>query len=229
MKKIVLLLGAVIVLAGCDFIGGGETTTSSSESSSIAMSSSSASSNETMMSSEIASESSAMASSESSIVSSEESMSSSSETISDMEIPLVPQKMELDQNLTLENDSVLQEIEIRMKKSEELGIENDVAIHFTGMYLGEKGNMQAIFIIVNRMDVAMTNIDITISFSTINGATILDEAQFYLTEESFGVLEPNTAMPMYLKIQSENEEAFFSTSNMDDLIYTIDEFDFEKR
>jgi len=34
---------------------------------------------------------------------------------------------------------------------------------------------------------------------------------------------------MYLKIQAENEEAFFSTSNMDDLIYTIDEFDFEER
>ncbi|WP_373471718.1 hypothetical protein [Carnobacterium alterfunditum] len=224
MKKILILLGTVVVLAGCDLIGGGETTPSS-ESNSSAMSSSSATSTETMMSSEIAS-------SESSLVSSEESISSSSassERISDMEIPLVPQKMELDQNLTLENDSVLQEIEIRMKESKELGIENDVAIHFTGMYLGERGNMQAIFIIVNRMDMAMTNIDITISFSTVNGATILDKAQFYLTEESFGVLEPDTAMPMYLKIQPENEEAFFSTSNMDDLIYTIDEFDFEER
>ncbi|MEK6190666.1 MAG: hypothetical protein N2A99_06730, partial [Carnobacterium alterfunditum] len=96
-------------------------------------------------------------------------------------------------------------------------------------YLGGRGNMQAIFIIVNRMDVAMTNINITISFSTVDGATILDKAQFYLTEESFGVLEPDTAMPMYLKIQPGNEDAFFSTSNMDDLIYTIDEFDFEER
>lgn len=157
------------------------------------------------------------------------SSSATSETTSNTEIQLVPQQMELDQNLTLENDSVLQEIEMRMNESEEIGIENDVAIHFTGMYLGEEGSMQAIFIIVNRMDVAMTNIQLSISFSTVNGDVILDSAPFNLTEESFGVLEPETAMPIYLNIPPENEEAFFSTTNMEDLIYTIDEFDFEER
>lgn len=214
MKKVFILLGTVAILAGCDLIGGG--VESPSESSLVPISS------ETMISSEMSSES-IMSSAE------EANSSTTSEQTLDMEISLVPQKMELDQNLTLENDSVLQEIEIRMRKSEELGIENDVAIHFTGMYLGEEGNMQAIFIIVNRMDTAMTNINITISFSTVDGATILDKAQFYLTEESFGILEPDTAMPMYLKIQPENEEAFFSTSSMEELIYTIDEFDFEER
>ena len=34
MKKILTLLGAVVVLAGCDLIGGGEEKTSSNESSS---------------------------------------------------------------------------------------------------------------------------------------------------------------------------------------------------
>lgn len=222
MKKILTLLGAVVVLAGCDLIGGGEEKASSSESSSVAVSS------ETMMSSEISSE----MSSESSMFGTEESMTSSdmtSETTTDMAIPLVPQKMELDQGLTLENDSVLQEIEMRMAETAELGIENDVAIHFTGMYLGETGAMQAIFIIVNRMEMAMTNIDITISFSTVNGDVILDKSKYSLTEDSFGVLEPDTAMPIYLDIPPENEEAFFSTSNMEDLVYTIDEFDFDER
>ena len=222
MKKILTLLGAVVVLAGCDLIGGGEEKTSSNESSSTVVSS------ETMMSSEMSSK----MSSESSMFGAEESMTSSdktSETTTDMAIPLVPQKMELDQGLTLESDSVLQEIEMRMSETAELGIENDVAIHFTGMYLGETGAMQAIFIIVNRMDMAMTNIDITISFSTVNGDVILDKSKYSLTEDSFGVLEPDTAMPIYLDIPPENEEAFFSTSNMEDLIYTIDEFDFDER
>ena len=225
MKKILTLLGAVVLLAGCDFIGGGSETTSSSETSSTATS-------ESMMSSEMSSESSAVASSQSSIIGTEESMVDSSatgETTTDMDIPLVPQKMELDQGLTLESDSVLQEIEMRMAESEDIGIENDVAIHFTGMYLGEAGEMQAIFIIVNRMDVAMTNIDITISFSTVDGDVILDKAPFYLTEESFGVLEPETAMPIYLNIPPENEDAFFSTSDINNLVYTIDEFDFEEK
>lgn len=225
MKKIVALFGAVILLAGCDFIGGGSETTSSSESSSTATS-------ESMMSSEMSSESSEVASSQTGIIGTEESMVDSSaadDATTDMVIPLVPQKMEIDQGLTLESDSVLQEIEMRMAESEDIGIENDVAIHFTGMYLGEAGEMQAIFIIVNRMDVAMTNIDITISFSTIDGDVILDKAPFYLTEESFGVLEPETAMPIYLNIPPENEDAFFSTSDINNLVYTIDEFDFEEK
>ncbi|WP_148229390.1 lipoprotein [Carnobacterium sp. 17-4] len=225
MRKILTLLGAVVLLAGCDFIGGGSESTSSSETSSAVTS-------ESMMSSEMSSESSAVASSQSSSIATEESMVDSSatgETATDMVIPLVPQKMELDQGLTLESDSVLQEIEMRMAESEDIGIENDVAIHFTGMYLGETGEMQAIFIIVNRMEVAMTNIEITISFSTVDGDVILDKAAFHLTEESFGVLEPDTAMPIYLNIPPENEEAFFSTSDINNLVYTIDEFDFEER
>ncbi|MDN5372499.1 MAG: hypothetical protein PWR19_1545 [Carnobacterium sp.] len=226
MKKILTLLGAVVVLAGCDLMGGESETSSSTE-----VSSTSASSE--MMSSEMSSESSEeMSSQSSSIMSTQETITDSSNsgaTTTEMDIPLVPQKMELDQNLTLENDSVLQEIEMRMAESEEIGIENDVAIHFTGMYLGETGAMQAIFIIVNRMDVAMTNIDVTISFSTVNGDVILDKAKYNLTEESFGILEPDTAMPIYLDIPPENEENFFSTSNMEDLVYTIDEFDFDEK
>jgi len=121
---------------------GGESETSSS----TEVSSTSASSE--MMSSEMSSQSSSIMSTQETITDS----SNSGATTTEMDIQLVPQKMELDQNLTLENDSVLQEIEMRMAESEEIGIENDVAIHFTGMYLGETGAMQAIFIIVNSND-----------------------------------------------------------------------------
>ena len=115
MKKILTLLGAVATLAGCNLIRG----ESSNESSLVPMSS------ETMISSESAAESSAVVASESIMSNAEEAITSSNATnelTSDMKISLVPQKMELDQNLTLENDSVLQEIETRMNESEELGI-----------------------------------------------------------------------------------------------------------
>src|SRR5690606_3931770 len=119
----------------------------------------------------------------------------------------------------------------RMSQTPELGIENDVAIHFTGLFLGEQGqdNVQAVFIVVNRTDMAMTNIDLTVSMSTTDGAVILEKAPFTLTEDSFGILEPDTVMPAYFKVPMENQETFFSVSDLSKVTYSIDSFDFDER
>lgn len=223
MKKWALLLGVSAFLAGCDMMGGATEESQPSESSeSSAESSESTSTEESSQassSSEVSSE-----------TNSSETASGSGETVS-TQFPLVPQKSEIDQGFTLENDELLQEIQVRMSQTPELGIENDVAIHFTGLFLGEQGqdNVQAVFIVVNRTDMAMTNIDLTVSMSTTDGAVILDKAPFTLTEDSFGILEPDTVMPAYFKIPMENQETFFSVSDLSKVTYSIDSFDFDER
>lgn len=218
MKKLVALLGVSALLAGCDLMGG---TTEESQNSET---------------SESSVEESSVESSESSVESSESSSNSSESEdtggeVSASEFPLVPQKSEIDQGFTLENDPLLQEIQTRMGQTEELGIENDVAIHFTGLFLGEQGqdNVKAVFIMVNRTDMAMTNIDMTVSMSTVDGDVILDSAPFTLTEDTLGILEPGTTMPAYFDIPMESQEAFFSVSNLENVTYSIDSFDFEER
>lgn len=218
MKKWALLLGVSAFLAGCDMMGGATEESQPSESSESSAESSEESSQES---------SSSEASSESS---SSESASGSGEEVA-TQFPLVPQKSEIDQGFTLENDELLQEIQVRMSQTPELGIENDVAIHFTGLFLGEEGqdNVQAVFIVVNRTDMAMTNIDLTVSMSTTDGAVILEKAPFTLTEDSFGILEPDTVMPAYFKVPMENQETFFSVSDLSKVTYSIDSFDFDER
>lgn len=220
MKKLVALLGVSVLLAGCDLMGGTAEESQVSESSESSVESS---------------ESSAEESSESSSAASSESSSSESEStngeVATSEFPLVPQKSEIDAGYTLENDALLQEIQVRMSQTEELGIEDDVAIHFTGLFLGDQGqdNVEAVFIIVNRTDMAMTNIDMTVSMSTVDGDVILDGAPFQLTEDDFGILEPDTTMPAYFKIPMDSQEAFFSVSDLENVTYSIDSFDFEER
>ncbi len=188
---------------------------------------SSAETSESASTEESSQASSSEASSESS---SSESASASGEEVT-TQFPLVPQKSEIDKGFTLENDKLLQEIQLRMSQTPELGIENDVAIHFTGLFLGEQGqdNVQAVFIVVNRTDMAMTNIDLTVSMSTTDGAVILDKAPFTLTEDSFGILEPDTVMPAYFTVPMENQEKFFSVSDLSKVTYSIDSFDFDER
>ncbi|MBM6613957.1 hypothetical protein JTF06_03475 [Desemzia sp. RIT804] len=220
MKKLVALLGVSVLLAGCDLMGG--TTEESQESES---------SESSIESSVESSESSVEESSESSTESSSSASESSGGEVSTSEFPLVPQKSEIDQGYTLESDPLLQEIQTRMDQTEELGIENDVAIHFTGLFLGEQGqdNVQAVFIMVNRTDMAMTNINLTVSMSTVDGEVILDSAPFVLSEDEFGILEPDTTMPAYFRIPMDSQEAFFSVSNLENVTYSIDSFEYDER
>lgn len=224
MKKLVALLGVAALLAGCDLMGGTTEESQESESSESSVESSVESSESSV---EESSESSSAASSE---ASSNESESTNGE-VATSEFPLVPQKSEIDEGYTLENDPLLQEIQTRMGQTEELGIENDVAIHFTGLFLGEQGqdNVQAVFIMVNRTDMAMTNINLTVSMSTVDGEVILDKAPFVLSEDAFGILEPDTTMPAYFKIPMESQEAFFSVSNLENVTYSIDSFEYDER
>lgn len=223
MKKWLGILGVSVFLVGCDLMGGN----ADEESSSAPVSESTESSAET---SEESSAASSEASSESSSAAAT-SESSAGEEVSTAQFPLVPQNSELDQGITLENDALLQQIQDKMAQTPELGLENDVAIHFTGLFLGEQGTetAQAVFIIVNRTDMAMTNIDLSISMSTVDGDTILESAPFSLSEENFGVLEPDTVMPIYLAIPIDNQEIFFNISNINDITYSIDSFEFDER
>ncbi|WP_414840170.1 hypothetical protein [Carnobacterium sp. TMP28] len=144
------------------------------------------------------------------------------------DIILVPQKADLENGFTVENDPVLQGIEERMNQAEKIGLPNDVAIHFTGMVLNETDKMQAIFILVNLTDVRMKNINMTISFSNTMNDVILDESPFFLSEDRFGVFELNTAMPIYIEIPEESKTIFNNLKDFDEMRYSIDSFDYEE-
>ncbi|MCA9765438.1 MAG: membrane lipoprotein lipid attachment site-containing protein [Carnobacterium sp.] len=144
------------------------------------------------------------------------------------DIELVPQKADLENGFTVENDPVLQGIEERMRQSEKIGLPNDVAIHFTGMVLNENDKMQAIFILVNLTDVRMKNINMTISFSNTMNEVILDKSPFFLSEDRFGIFELNTAMPIYIEIPEESRIIFNNLKEFDEMQYSIDSFDYEE-
>ena len=142
-------------------------------------------------------------------------------------VVFVPQKSDLESGYTIENDEVLQEIDAKIKDAEVVGISDEVAIQFTGLYMGEEGNMKAVFIFVNRTDLSLTNIKMKISFGTSSGDVILDQEPFILSDKELGISEPNTAMPIYLAIPPEKEEVLKNIIDLSMVTNSIDALDYE--
>lgn len=219
MKKMAMLLGASLILAGCGDKEPKQEDPAVSDSSIVSEATDSSSAAKSTNSSEASSK-----------AESSDATASSGVKVGE-DLTFVPQAAEVEQGYTVDSDPLLQSIQDRIEKSDSLGIENDVAIHFTGLYLGEKGksNVQAAFIIVNRTNVAMTDIDLNVSMATKDGQEILNQAKYHLSEDDFGVLEPNTIMPIYLSVPAENEETFFSIEDMESVTYSIDHFDYKEK
>lgn len=146
-------------------------------------------------------------------------------------IVFVPQYAETEAGLSPENDEVLALLSEMVSSAEvdDLGFENDVTIQFTGLYLhnDEEQTLQPIFIITNRTDQTFTHIDMAITFGPSEGELIFDETYFTLAADEFGILEPNTAMPVYVNTDYSNLAAIDELSNTREEVISIDSFEFE--
>lgn len=226
MKKLGFLLIFVVVLAGCDV---GKLADKLTEE--IMSSSASSVSTENKTSNQsTASSGEDSAEIESAIEKSEESLSNQissdlTEKDSSNELILVPQNDEIDKGLTIETDGTLAMLEDYVKENPNMGYENDVTIIYTGETYGKSPNLAGIFFIINRTDSAMKDIRFTYTFGKSDSELIFDKQSFTLTGDSFGTLDPNTVMPMYL-IVDPSKEALLEGMNTSQLVEEIHVFDY---
>lgn len=153
----------------------------------------------------------------------------SKNNVEEQKITFVPQKSDLDAGLTLENDDVLAGLNELVETADysQIGVENDVSIMYTGLFFNVDDRLQPIFILTNKTDQSYTNIDMAVSFGATDGRMIFEEEGFHLSEEDFGVLEPYTAMPLYLGADPSLVELVDEISQTRDEMISIDYFDFE--
>ena len=111
---------------------------------------------------------------------------------------------------------------------ENIGVEDDVAIQFTGLYLEGENTTDAILIIVNKTEMTMTNMSFKMSLGTSSGEMVLEDHEIGLTEDVFGVLEPNTAMPLYVTIDQGKKELLLQLVRERQEIISLDDFQFQE-
>ncbi|MER2001423.1 MAG: hypothetical protein ABS862_02280 [Carnobacterium inhibens] len=219
MKKLGFLLVFVVVLAGCDVgqlaekITEGITSTSESAGSIVS-------------NGEESSEPESSIGEKETSISIQSSSEEMKETVSD-ELKLVPQADEIKNGLTIETDATLALLDDYVKQNPDMGYEDDVTVIYTGETFGESPNLAGIFFIINRTDTAMKNIRFTYTFGKSENELVFDEHAFKLTEESFGILEPNAVMPMYLVVDSTKEDLLKNMESTQ-VVEEINSFDYEE-
>ncbi|AGY82802.1 hypothetical protein [Carnobacterium inhibens] len=219
MKKLGFLLVFVVVLAGCDVgqlaekITEGITSTSESAGSIVS-------------SGEESSEPESSIGEKETSISIQSSSEETKETVSD-DLRLVPQADEIKNELTVETDATLALLDDYVKQNPDMGYEDDVTVIYTGETFGESPNLAGIFFIINRTDTAMKNIRFTYTFGKSENELVFDEHAFKLTEESFGILEPNTVMPMYLVVDPTKEDLLKNMESTQ-VVEEINSFDYEE-
>lgn len=118
------------------------------------------------------------------------------------EIEFVLQISDEAAGVSVENDEVLGLLDelIAGAETDEIGEEGDVRAQYSGLYLTDEVSLlYGVFLLSNRSEEAMTNIGMTLSVIT-EDAALFEDTQVYLDQEHFGVLEPNTVMPVYVEI-----------------------------
>ena len=175
MKKLMIAVGIALIISGCSSAeeNNSDSSNSSEVSSEVEMSSKKENipsiSESIQSSSDTTKDSTKPSGAGAGALEKSDNKESSSLNATTSEIPLVPQKSDIENGFTLENDPILQGVEERMRQAETIGIPNDVAIHFTGMTLNESEKTQAIFILVNLTSITMKNINMKVSFSNTAG------------------------------------------------------------
>lgn len=88
----------------------------------------------------------------------------------------------------------------------EVGTGGELTLDYSGVYLTGEDAVFAVYLLTNRTNVDMFNLQFEVTQETSGNDTVLEAYPLYLGKEIFGVLEQNTAMPVYIEMESETAE-----------------------
>ncbi|SDK87989.1 hypothetical protein [Alkalibacterium thalassium] len=125
------------------------------------------------------------------------------------QMQFVTQISDEESGLTVGNDEILSMLNdlIENSRTNEIGDEGQVRAQYSGLFLTDETNLlYGVFLLSNRTEEAMTNIGITLSVATEDDV-LFDNKSIYLDQEHFGILEPDTVMPVYVELDINQLES----------------------
>lgn len=91
--------------------------------------------------------------------------------------------------------------------NEELGEAGEVSVDLSNeiIYPQDQSDLRGIVLVSNRSDEPVSNFGFDVTIESDEGTTFAEDQTVFLTEEHFGVLEPNTVMPVYVEALMDEE------------------------
>lgn len=128
------------------------------------------------------------------------------------------------------NDETLKLLSDRVVEGnkEAMGVDGELSLTFSGVYLEAENNIYGVYLLTNRTDDDMTNIrfDMMMKATETDSAPIIAK-QIYLGSEAFGTLASDTAMPVYVEMSADKKQAI-DMFEFGQAIVTIDNIHYEK-
>lgn len=145
-------------------------------------------------------------------------------------IEFLPQENDLAEGMTVDSDPFLEEIAGIVAETPEdaLAPSGEAALFYTGITMEAENTdeLRAIFLLTNRMDDTLKNIEVTFSFGENEENLLIDRGTIIL-DESFGELSSYTARPVYIEIDPSRQQELEEIVGNQDAYMAIEEFDYE--
>ncbi|MFC4620327.1 hypothetical protein ACFO4N_16615 [Camelliibacillus cellulosilyticus] len=142
------------------------------------------------------------------------------------ELKLQVLKMDADKGITLENSSFYKEMAKILKQHPDAGTANDFSIFSIGNVNEGQQNAAFVFLGINRTNKPLKNIQFNLTLKGKDGTTIWEDTPVNLTEEQVGDIQPNAAVPVLLKLNSDQEERI-KKLNKNNTVIDMKDFKYE--
>lgn len=129
--------------------------------------------------------------------------------------------------VTVENNLLSSEIEKVIQQNSNIGGENDFSVYVVDTYSNEAGDSKFILLAINRLPVAIKNIEFTYTLGNNDNEYAWERQPIEMKEETAGILQPNRAIPILLSITEEQVEVLRSLEK-GNILMTIDDFIYEE-
>lgn len=116
---------------------------------------------------------------------------------------VVPQYIERQAGLTPETDEVLSILDAHYQYNRIY--EDHLVYSYQLMYLLSEDEVRPVMMLGNYWDVALTNMHVELTVQTTEGDVLIDGEEIFLSYEEFGVIESGQEIPYYPALQADEE------------------------
>ena len=131
-----------------------------------------------------------------------------------------------DENVDPEENELYQSVQQAIDLDPNLGTENDMTIYDFDLVQYGDGSVGIMFLLVNRLDKTISDIELVMTFKDEDGTVVFDEEYIELPESYLGQLEPHSVVPVIIMIDEDELESY-QELNDDTSIISIDDVSLE--
>ena len=136
-------------------------------------------------------------------------------------------KGDKDAGVTVESNQLYSELEKVIQQNPSIGAKNDFSVYVVDTYSDDEENSKLVLLGINRLPVAIKDFTFSYTLGSNDNEYVWERQPVEMKEETAGILQPNSVLPIVLPITEEQVELLRSLEE-GNTVMAIDDFKFEE-